>query len=478
MDTFVELLLERPEIAVGISVAVLGGLSVACRTSSKPAAAASKTKKDKRKAGHKPAFEREASIDHFRVEHSPKANRRNGHHGHDGRRDHRDGYNQHGQKSKKQLAKEREAAYKKAEKKRRQREKKAKAASEASKAPANAKASRDSDDEMLFGVQHSPTLARAKKAKKSAAERARAKREAEQEALRKQAAINAADGWSTAGVTKKKKKKHRGGHGHGNGHDGSNAVEAENAHKVHVSIDSKKIGHVIGPKGATLHKIQDVSGARVDMPNRDRDAHSAPGETSKVTLTGTPEQCKVARRAILDIVNKGYSTALDKDLLEGYIKVHPSKFHEIYGRGGSTIRALQDKLNVRINVPKGAKGVSSTQVSHRVGIVGERAAVKRAKETIALLVKQHWTPVTHPGFASVEVAVPPEQYSLIIGPRGQTIKSIEGDTRCKIHIPDKLDDAEAVLVVGPAANVAKAAQRVVAVVKAGFTKRSYDDDDA
>eukprot|EP00941_MAST-03F_sp_MAST-3F-sp1_P000040 g40.t1 len=400
-------------------------------------------------------------------------------------------------KSRKALQKEREAALKKAEKKRRQREKKL--AERNKKKEKEVLQFDDGLDDSLGevftqqsntkNVVSSPKKTQSKSKKDSEAARLLKKKKAECEKLLAQARADAEDGWSTAGVKRAQKVSRSftnrveqqrneeyvvGGKYVAENESTAEAEAVKTAVKEYVTIPSKKIGHIIGPSGSMMKKIEEISKCRLNMPNRNRDDPYAVNETSKVQVEGEPSGIKIARRAILDLCNKGYSTLVDPNLFEGYVKVDPSRFHEIMGRGGATIRALQEKLNVRINVPK----ERHSQVSHRVMIVGEKVAVKKSKEVIRQLLAQHYTSITHPGFTHVEVNCPSTHYSLVIGERGQTIKSIEGDTKCKIHIPGKLDAHQNILIVGPAEKVEIAAKRVNKIVERGFEYRNrhYEDE--
>ena len=87
-----------------------------------------------------------------------------------------------------------------------------------------------------------------------------------------------------------------------------------------ITVDSKKIGSIIGPKGVTLHGIQNLCGVEIQTPKGDRDA---PGPVI-ITITGPAEGVAKATQAINELCTKGYSKMLaPEDFKEGSIEVHP-----------------------------------------------------------------------------------------------------------------------------------------------------------
>ena len=90
--------------------------------------------------------------------------------------------------------------------------------------------------------------------------------------------------------------------------------------KNDISIDSKKIGIIIGPKGVTLHGIQNICGVEINTPKGDRDT-VAP---MIVSISGPAEGVRKATQAIHELCTKGYSKMLaPEDFKEGSIEVHP-----------------------------------------------------------------------------------------------------------------------------------------------------------
>ena len=70
-----------------------------------------------------------------------------------------------------------------------------------------------------------------------------------------------------------------------------------------VLVDPRKVGVVIGPKGATLKRIEDVSGCRLDVQPVDDLA-----KTATVKVTGPDDaSLQLAEKMITELCSKGYS---------------------------------------------------------------------------------------------------------------------------------------------------------------------------
>ena len=87
-----------------------------------------------------------------------------------------------------------------------------------------------------------------------------------------------------------------------------------------LTVDAKRLGYLIGPKGATRKAIKDKTGVQVSMPRTDKDAEG----TVDVTVTGLPEGVATACRALRELHDKGYTSLLGgDDFAEVNVPVHP-----------------------------------------------------------------------------------------------------------------------------------------------------------
>ena len=146
------------------------------------------------------------------------------------------------------------------------------------------------------------------------------------------------------------------------------ASAAETKVSVTVTIDAARVGIIIGPKGATMNAIQEKTGTKLDVnaPKPEEKAAATnqfrpvvggrSKSTAKATVViseGTTEGQKAARKAILELADRGYAALLQAEGFgESSISVHPRFLSEIVGTGGKIIKAIQSELDVKLTIPK------------------------------------------------------------------------------------------------------------------------------
>lgn len=239
-----------------------------------------------------------------------------------------------------------------------------------------------------------------------------------------------------------------------------------------VSVDAKKIGIIIGPKGATMKAIEEASGCKLDInaPSKDEPTtkqqqqvrSSKQPQMAIVVVSGdTKDAIQKAKKAIKELATKGYATLLQADNFGEYsISVHPRFLSEIVGPSGRTIQALQQTLDVNITIPSTDWKPNLPQVGKvqmaKVGIAGSKDNARTCKQVIQALMKYHHHEITHPGLIHEEMYVPSEFFHCVIGPRGSEIKHIRGNYKVDVYMPNAESSTDNVIVVGKQANVDKA----------------------
>ncbi|CAG8631467.1 3285_t:CDS:2, partial [Scutellospora calospora] len=151
-------------------------------------------------------------------------------------------------------------------------------------------------------------------------------------------------------------------------------------------VPNAVVGLVIGRGGENLKRIEKQTGARVQF------SQDQPPDVieRRVTITGTADDVKNAKGMIQQLVDDAINgnTLNRRDLQSGggnrstiTIHIPSSKVGVVIGRGGETIRDLQDRSGARINVtPDSAASPQSNDRS--VTLIGDEAAVQRAKALI------------------------------------------------------------------------------------------------
>jgi len=342
--------------------------------------------------------------------------------------------------------------------------------SAAKKAKAKAKAAAAAGEAVVSGnkqqQQQQQALTEAQKKKEKEKAKAKAKAEAEK-AAKAEAKLRAAvaadtEGWNTIESTKPQKKITANNtavptsSSTSSGKQGkqSEVPSSERPLTIELIVPTKQHALIIGPKGATLQQIMSGSGAQVDMPKRE-------SASSKINITGTPAQVSTAKNAIESLVERGFSNLTHPGILSDDLTVDPKQIGVILGKNASTLKQIQEKTKTRINLPD--KGTSAKTA--KITIVGAKDDVKQAKQTLKQLITDGFSPLTHEGYVKVDIVFPKEKLGLLIGPNGQTIKSIQGNTKTRINIPDKTSSSQYVSVVGLPAGVTQAEKEILRLLE-------------
>jgi hypothetical protein len=87
-----------------------------------------------------------------------------------------------------------------------------------------------------------------------------------------------------------------------------------------IRVDAKKLGLLIGSKGATRNAIQNATGTSIQMPKAEKDTVG----TVAVTVSGSAAGVNKAITAMNELCIKGYCGLLAADdFQESYVAVHP-----------------------------------------------------------------------------------------------------------------------------------------------------------
>jgi rRNA processing protein Krr1/Pno1 len=229
-----------------------------------------------------------------------------------------------------------------------------------------------------------------------------------------------------------------------------------------LTVEARKLGLLIGPKGVTKIGLQTATGTDIQMPKVEKD-FNGPVE---ITITGTDEGVERALFALNEMVVKGYSTILaSPDFHEGYVEVKPKFLPDIIGKGGASIKAIQAHTGVKISTPSGytktaPSGETITPSKVKIVLAGSKDKVAIARGLILDLTKYFHTPVTHPGVVHAELEIPSNYFNYIIGSKGSEIKHIQANYKVTVYVPGSDSLNENLLIVGEESAVQKAEQHI------------------
>lgn len=250
---------------------------------------------------------------------------------------------------------------------------------------------------------------------------------------------------------------------------------AEEVYSEDLIVESKRLGLLIGPKGVTKIAIQEATGATINVPRAEKAVEGAPATPPPanvtITITGPHAGVVKAISALNELINKGYTTLLTpENFVEGNVTVNPKFLPDIIGKGGASIKAIQNYTGVKITTPASSgdkllngRGQPATKI--KIGIAGLKEKVSIARNLILEITRYYHTPITHPGIVHKELEIDSKYFNFIIGTKGSEIKHIQANYKVSVHIPNEETHHENLLIVGEPANVEGAERHIMKLVE-------------
>lgn len=278
-----------------------------------------------------------------------------------------------------------------------------------------------------------------------------------------------------------------------------------------IQIESSLVGLIIGRQGENLRRIESESTCRVQFL-----AASDSGPFRQCRITGPRNRRGEVKDAINHIIEDSGMGALNRTPDKSRESAAPSGQVEpgegedhmqimvpdrtvglIIGRGGETIRDLQERSGCHINIVGESKSVNGLRP---VNLIGTPEAAARAKDAIMEIVdsdsrgeapqakratsmRNDAPPQRDYGGADKindAVYVPSDAVGMIIGKGGETIREMQSNTGCKINVaqssgPGEVQREIALIGTREAIEQAKLAidEKVEAVVR--FCRQSISE---
>ena len=176
------------------------------------------------------------------------------------------------------------------------------------------------------------------------------------------------------------------------GRDGGRGPPApkEGEDTVQIMVPDRTVGLIIGRGGETIRDLQERSGCHINIVGENKSVNGL----RPVNLIGPPAATRIAKELILEIVDSDSRNGNlpnprggrnDNFGGNGQEKVNDSIFVPsdavgmIIGKGGETIREMQNMTGCKINVSQPS---GPGEVEREIGLVGTREAIARAKRAI------------------------------------------------------------------------------------------------
>uniref|UniRef100_A0AAX7V2B6 K Homology domain-containing protein n=1 Tax=Astatotilapia calliptera TaxID=8154 RepID=A0AAX7V2B6_ASTCA len=201
---------------------------------------------------------------------------------------------------------------------------------------------------------------------------------------------------------------------------------------------------IIGRGGEQITRIQLESGCKIQIAPEGGGLMERP-----CSLTGTPESIEQAKRLLAQIVDRcrngpgfhgdGEGGASVQEML-----IPASKVGLVIGRGGDTIKQLQERAGVKMMMIQ--DGPMPTGADKPLRISGDPYKVQAARELVLEVIREKDGDFrsgrsdfgARLGGTSLDVPVPRFAVGIVIGRNGEMIKKIQNDAGVRIQF--KADD--------------------------------------
>ncbi|XP_077779032.1 far upstream element-binding protein 3-like isoform X13 [Podarcis muralis] len=222
------------------------------------------------------------------------------------------------------------------------------------------------------------------------------------------------------------------------------ALEHQRVITEEFKVPDKMVGFIIGRGGEQISRIQAESGCKIQI------APDCGGLVERpCMLTGTPESIEQAKRLLGQIVDRcrngpGFHSDMDGNSTIQEILIPASKVGLVIGKGGETIKQLQERTGVKMIMIQ--DGPLPTGVDKPLRITGDVFKVQQAREMVLEIIREKDQAdfrgirnefTSRMGGGSIEVSVPRIAVGIVIGRNGEMIKKIQNDAGVRIQFkPD------------------------------------------
>jgi len=193
-----------------------------------------------------------------------------------------------------------------------------------------------------------------------------------------------------------------------------------------TTIPARQVGALMGPKGATLSKIEADNRVKVIVPKEGKTRAIVIRGPGKKTVDRAVEICKAR------IQENEMDSALEKldvDEKAEQVAVDSCDIGALLGKGGATLRRIEEATKARI-------AVSKEGAVRSVVVRGTAASVSAAKEAIADVLR----------FEERTVEVPEWAVGEILGSGGKAVAKLQRETGARVDVAEAVPGDECRLV--------------------------------
>ncbi|KIX06329.1 uncharacterized protein Z518_04305 [Rhinocladiella mackenziei CBS 650.93] len=219
-----------------------------------------------------------------------------------------------------------------------------------------------------------------------------------------------------------------------------------------LPLDKGLVGLIIGRSGENLRRVENTTGARVQF----MDGPEVAGTQRHCRISGSRSARSAAKAEIFKIIedNEMAKKGADKSRSQSKSSAVMTKEGDslqmmvpdrtvglIIGRGGETIRDLQDRSGCHVNIVGENKSVNGMRP---VNLIGSASAQQHARDLILEIVESDQKGISIKDLhreredshnkLNDSIVVPGEAVGMIIGKGGESIREMQNQTGCKINV--------------------------------------------
>lgn len=223
---------------------------------------------------------------------------------------------------------------------------------------------------------------------------------------------------------------------------------SDGGYQVELRVPNNMVGLVIGKGGENIIRIQTTLQVNCQIA---KESDMKPGETLRsIIIKGPPDGVNEAKRRIDDIIAlqvvkmNPTSNNNQKELNMAFVVKLPvpnDKVGIIIGKGGMTIKGIQERTRTNVQIPLGPDDDNPSVRTLSIG--GDtKEAVDACQMEIFMTLQQQQQNAANSYNSSANtmpVIVPDEKVGIIIGKGGATVKDIQNRLHVRVQIPQAPD---------------------------------------
>lgn len=203
-------------------------------------------------------------------------------------------------------------------------------------------------------------------------------------------------------------------------------------------VQANRAGLVIGNRGENLKRIERLAQVKIVFDQN----FVSPTNEKRFTISGFPEDVEEGIKLIQEKAQEP-----DSRYPSIHLTVPSHKVGLVIGKGGETIRELQEMSGAKVTIaPDG--GQDQLTGERPISIMGDQEAINRAKSMLDNLLTNGIRPSQATGVLSgagrntVTIQIPESCVGAIIGKKAETLKSFQAMSNAKVFVEPTLQPGQ------------------------------------